>query len=90
MKRRQDEAKSKQGKAGSSSYNKLHCRYQIACVFSLLNFACMGLHVFLFYHGMGFSRCDSIFSLVLPFPYSFDKMDSCMQFMWEGRIGFEA
>ena len=67
-----------------------------ACVFSLLDLACMKLHVFLFYHGMGFSRCDSIFSLALPFPDnflpfldSFDEMGSLMGFVGNGWIGFE-
>ena len=81
MKRRQEEAKIKYGKAGSSSDNRLHCRYQLACVFSLLDFPCMGLHVFLFYHGMGFARCDSIFSLALPFLDRFDEMGSLMHFV---------
>ena len=62
----------------------------IACVFSLLDLACMGLHVFIFYHGMCFSRCDSIFSLALPFPDSFDEMGSFMRFMGVDQIGFEA
>ena len=39
---------------------------------------------------MGFSRCDSIFSLALPFPGSFDEMGSLMRFVGDGRIGFEA
>jgi len=50
----------------------------------------MGFHVFLFYHGMGFSRCESILSLALPFPNSFDEMDSLIWFVWDGLIGFEA
>ena len=87
---RQEEAKIKQGKAGSSSYNNLHCMYQPACVFSLLDLACMGLHVFLFYHGMGFTRCDSVFSLAFPFLDSFDEMDSLIWFLWDGQIGFQA
>jgi len=62
----------------------------IACVFSLLDLACMGLHVFLFYQGIGFSRCDSIFTLAFPFPDSFDEMGSLMHFVGDGRIGFEA
>jgi len=45
--------------------------------------------VFIFYHGMGFSRCDSIFDLALPFLDSFDDMGSLIQFMWDDRIGFE-
>ena len=45
--------------------------------------------MFLFYHVMGFSRCDSIFSLALPFPDSFDEMGSLIWFMWDGRIRFE-
>jgi len=45
--------------------------------------------VFLFYHGMGFARCDSIFSLNLPFPGSFDEMVSLMRFVGDGWIGFE-
>jgi len=55
----------KQGKGGLSNYNRLHCRYQLACVFSLLDLACMVLHVVLFYHGMGFSKCDFFFQLSL-------------------------
>lgn len=66
-KKGKEEAKIKQGNVGSSSYNKIHCRYQRECVFSLLDVACMVLHVALFYHGMGFSRCKNIFSLDLPF-----------------------
>ena len=89
-KRRQEEAKIKQGKAGSSSYNRLHCRYQLACVFSLLDLACMGLHELHFIPGMGFSRCDSIFSLALPFPNSFDEMGYLMHFVGDGRIGCKA
>jgi len=59
--------------------------------FSLLYFkACMGLHVFHFYHGMGFSRCDSIFSLALPFTNSFDEMGFLMCFVGNDRIRFEA
>ena len=56
----------------------------IACVFSLLDLACMVLHVFLFYHGMGFARCDSIFILALTFPNSFDDMGSLMCFVGDG------
>jgi len=50
----------------------------------------MGLHVFLFYQSMGFSKCDCIFSPALPFPDSFDEMGSFMWFVWDGWIGFEA
>jgi len=39
----------------------LHRRYQLACVFSFLDLACMALHVILLYHGMGFARCGSVF-----------------------------
>ena len=46
--------------------------------------------MFLFYYGMGFAKCDSIFSLALPFPDSFDEMDSLMHFLGDGRIGFKA
>ena len=73
-KRRQEEAKFKQGKARSSSYNKIHCRYRFACVFSLLDLAYMVLHVVLFYHGMGFSRCNIVFSLAFPFSDSHGVM----------------
>ena len=62
----------------------------IACVFSLLDLACMGLHVFHFYHGMVFSKCDSIFILPLPLLKSFDGMGSLMHFVGDGQIGFEA
>ena len=88
--KRQEEAKIKQGKVGSSIYKRIHCKYQLSFVFSLLDLGCMGLHVFLFYHGMGFSRCDRIFSLALLFPDSFDEMSSLIRFMWDGQIGFEA
>jgi len=63
--------------------------HEITCVFSLLDLVCMGFHVFLFYHGMGFSRCKSIFSLALPFPNSFDEMGSLMCFVGDGRVRFE-
>ena len=45
--------KDQEGKAGSSTYNKLHCRYRLACVFSLLYLTCMVLHVviLLLWHG---------------------------------------
>ena len=52
----------------------LYYRYQLACVFSLLDLACIALHVVIFYHGMGFSRCNSVFSLALPFSDSHDVM----------------
>lgn len=87
--RMQEEAKIKQGKARLSSYSRLHCRYRLACAFSLLELACMGFHVFLFYHGMCFSRCDNIFILALPFFDSFDEMGSLIRFMWDGRIRFK-
>ena len=45
--------------------------------------------MFLFYRGMGFSKCDTIFSLALQFPDRFDEMGSLIQFMWDGHIGFE-
>ena len=52
-KRRQEEAMIKQGKAGSSNYNRLHCRYQLACVFSLIDFGIHGIACvsFLPWHG---------------------------------------
>jgi len=81
---RQEKATIKRGNAGSSSDNRLHCKYRLACVFSLLDLEYMGLHVFLLYHGMGFVRCDSIFSLALKFPDSFDDMSSLIWFMWNG------
>ena len=46
--------------------------------------------MFILYHGMGFSRCDSVFRLALPFPDSFDEMGSLMCFVGDGQIGFEA
>ena len=39
---------------------------------------------------MGFTRCDRIFSLALPFPDSFDEMGSLMRFVGDDRIRFEA
>ena len=88
--RRKEDAKIKKGKAGSCGYNMLHCRYQFACVFSSLDLTCMVLHVFIFYHGMRFSRFDSISSLALPFLDSFDEMGSLIWFMWDDRIRFKA
>jgi len=83
-KRRKEEAKIKQGKAGSSSYNRLHCRYQLSCVFSFLALACIVLHVVLFYHGMGFLGVIVFFNLAFPFPDSFDEMGSLMRFVGDG------
>ena len=76
--RRQEEAKIKQGNAGSSNYNNILYRYRFACVFSLLDLTWMVLHVVVFYHGMVSSRCDSVLSLALPFPDSLDEMGSIM------------
>jgi len=42
----------------------------------------MVLHVVIFYYGMGFSRCDSVFSLAFPFPDS----DGVMQFSCLGEL----
>ena len=64
--------------------------YRLSHVISLLDLACMGLHVLLFYHDMGFPSCDSIFSQTLPFPDRFDEMGSLIWFMWDGWIGFKA
>lgn len=72
--RRKEEGRSKQGRAGSSKYNKILCRYRFASVFSLLDLACMVLHVVLCYYGMGFARHDNVLSLVLPFPDSHGAM----------------
>ena len=44
--------------------------------------------MFLFYHGMGLSRCDSIFSLALPFLHSFVEMGSLMYFV--GMVGLDS
>ena len=63
--RKKEEASKEEHK--SSSYNRILGRYQFACVFSLLDLACMVLHVVLCYLGMGFSMCDHVFSLALPF-----------------------
>jgi len=41
--------------------------YHFACVFSLLDLACMVLLWFFCCYGMGFSRCGSVFNLALPF-----------------------
>ena len=65
--RSQEEGKIQQGKVGSSSYNRIHYKCRFACIFSLLYLACMVLHVVLFYCGMGFLRCNSVFSLALEF-----------------------
>ena len=43
---------------------------------SLLDFPHMMLHVVLFFHDMGFSRCDNVFSLDLPFLDSHGVMGS--------------
>ena len=63
--------------------------YQFACVFSLLDLESMVLRVVICYLGMGFSRCDSVFSLALPFLYSFDEMGSHTLVDMDDRIGFE-
>ena len=42
-----------------------------------------------FYHDMGFSRCDDIFSVALTFLDSFDDMGSLVRFVWDGWIGFK-
>ena len=73
-KRKQEEGRRKQGRARSSSYNKILYKYRFACVFSLLDLACMVLHVVLCCYGMGFARCDSVLSLALPFPNSHGVM----------------
>ena len=42
-------------------------------------FAIFGMHVFhvvIFCHGMGFSKCESVFNLAFPFPNSLDEMCS--------------
>ena len=71
-----EEGRRNQGRVGSSSYNEILCKYRFSCVISLLDFACMVLHVVLFCHGMGFSKCDSFFNLALPFPDNIDVMGS--------------
>jgi len=71
---RQEEEKIKRGKVGSSNYSRIPCRYQFSYVFSLLCLACMVLHVVAFFHGIGFTRCDIIFSLAFPFPDNLDEM----------------
>ena len=35
----------KKGRAGSSIYNKITCRYRFACMISMLDLACMVMHV---------------------------------------------
>ena len=66
--RRQEEGRSKQGRVESCNYNKILCMYRFVCVISFLDLACMVLHVVFFYHGMRFSKRDSVFSLAFPFP----------------------
>ena len=46
----------------------------------------MGLQGFLFYHRMGFFRCDIIFNLALPFQDIFDDMGSLMHFLGMARL----
>lgn len=58
---------SKQGRERSTSYNRILWRYQFSCVIALLDLTCMVLHVVLCYYDMGFSRCDSDFSLAFAF-----------------------
>jgi len=65
---RQEEGRSKQGRAISSNYINIIYRYRFSCVISLIYLACMVLHVVLCCYGMGFSRSDSVFSLAFPFP----------------------
>ena len=66
-KMRQEEGRSKKGRAWSRNYNMILSRCQFACAFSLLDLACMILHVVLCCYGMGFSRYDSVFILAFPF-----------------------
>jgi len=66
-----------------------HCRYLIRCVFFFLDLACMGFHVFLFYHGMRYSMCYNIFILALPFPHSFDEIGTLVQFVLDDPIGLK-
>ena len=49
--RKKEEARKEEHE--SSSYNMILGRYQFACMFSLLDLACMLLHVVLFCLGMG-------------------------------------
>ena len=49
----------------------------------------MVLHVVLCCLGMSFARCDSVFSLAFPFPYSLDEMGSHTSVELDGQIGFE-
>ena len=76
------EAKIKQGRAGSSSYNKIICRYRVACMISLLYLACMVhacVYLVLF---LSFSlvllSVTVIFSLALPFLGSNGVMGSLL------------
>ena len=63
----------------SSNYSRILGRYRFACVFSLLYLACMVLHVIVFCLGMGFSRCDNVFSLAFPFLDSHGVLElSCL------------
>ena len=58
-------------------------RYWFSCVILLLYLTCMVLHVVIFCHGMGFSRCDSVFSLAFPFLDNHGVMDfSCFGLAW--------
>ncbi len=59
------------------------------CIF-LARFVMHGIAYVSFLPWHGFSRCDSTFSLALPFPNSFDEMGSLMRFVGDGEIGFEA
>ena len=67
----------------SSNYSRIIGMYQFACVFSLLYMACMVLDVALFYLGMGFSMCDSVFSLAFPF----SDIHGVVEFSCFGLVG---
>ena len=86
--RRQEEGRSEQGRARSRNYNRIICRYQFACVISLLNLACM-VHacvvlVLLMSLAWVFPSVIVVFSLAFPFLDNHGVMGSLLF----GYVGF--
>ena len=83
-------AKIKEGKARSSNYIEILCRYQFSCVFSLLDVTCKAFHVVLCYLHMVFSWSDSVFILAMPFLDSHGVVEFSCFGLARSPDGFEA
>ena len=83
---RKGETKIKQGKVGLSSYIRFHCKYQLACVFSLLCLTCMVFHEVFSIMAWALQGVIVFFSLALPFPYSCGEMGPYIQLRCDDQI----